>query len=89
MQQRIAAVAVAEPEVLVGGDVREVPHERGHERVDLALELRVGQVRDQRERALAGVTQGLLRVGHRPVHHTPGSEHRTPGPIPISSVGLC
>ena len=68
-----------EPEVLVGGDVREVPDQRAHERVDLALELGVRQVRDERERPLAGVPQGLLRVGHRVVHHTPGLQHHSLG----------
>ena len=49
-----------------------------HERVDLALEVGVGQVRHQRERPLAGVPQGLLRVAHR-VAHTHGSQHHTLG----------
>ena len=46
-------MAVDEPEVLVGGDVREVPDERRHQRVDLALEVLARERRDERERVLA------------------------------------
>ena len=46
VQQRLAGEAVHEPEVLVGGDVPQVPRQRAHDRVDLALELPVIEVRD-------------------------------------------
>ena len=45
--------AVHQPQVLVGRDVAEVPHERRHDRVGLALEVGVAEVRDEVERALA------------------------------------
>ncbi len=60
-QQLEAAVAVGEPQVLVGGDVAEVPHQRAHDRRVHALELLVVERRDQRQRSLA-------RGAHREQH---------------------
>ena len=51
-QQLLAAVAVADPQVLVGGDVREIPHQRAHDRRELLLEPLVREVGDEPERAL-------------------------------------
>lgn len=51
--QRPAPVAVNDPQVLEGGDVTEIPHERAHQlRMD-ALEVLVGDRGDERERPLA------------------------------------
>ena len=61
-QQLQARVAMSEPQVLVGGDVTEIPDERAHDRRVHALEIRVADSRDQRERARAR----LLEVGERP-----------------------
>ena len=58
-QERLVGVAMHEPEVLVGGDVGEVPHERAHQRVDLALEVGVADRCRERERALARARQRL------------------------------
>jgi hypothetical protein len=58
-QERLAAVAVHEPEVLVGGDVAEIPVQRAHERVLDALQLDVRERRHEGQRALAGVLQGV------------------------------
>ena len=57
MQQRLAGVTVHEPQVLVGGDVAEVPYERAHQLGVGALEVRVADRRDERERPLAGPRQ--------------------------------
>jgi hypothetical protein len=47
--------------------VREVPHERGHQRVDLPLEVLVGQVGDERERGVAReVEVGVAGWGEHP-----------------------
>ena len=51
-QQRLAGVAMHEPEVLVGGDVGEIPDERAHQRVDLALEVAIADRGGEHERAL-------------------------------------
>jgi hypothetical protein len=53
MQQLPPAVAVHEPEVLVRRDVRQVPHERAHHRVDLALEVVGGEGSHEGEGACA------------------------------------
>jgi hypothetical protein len=58
-QQRLAREAVHEPQVLVGGDVREIPHERAHDRVDLALEVTRAQVPDEGERPAAHRLQAV------------------------------
>src|SRR4051812_30299420 len=50
-QQRRAREAVHEPQVLVRGDVREVPYERAQDRVDLALEVGRRKVAHEVERA--------------------------------------
>ena len=66
VQQRLAGEAMHEPEILVGRDVGQVPHQRAHERVDLALELGVVEMRDDREGAFAGGGEGVDEgVGHR------------------------
>ncbi len=57
-QQRLAAMAMHDPEILVGGDVAEVPVQRAHQRVLDALEVVVVEARDERERPIAGVLQG-------------------------------
>ena len=62
-QQLQAGVAVGQPQVLVGGDVREVPHERAHDRRVRALELAVVEVGHQLQRAAAGLVQGRERLG--------------------------
>jgi hypothetical protein len=65
-QQRLVGEAVHEPQVLVGRDVPQVPRERAHDRVDLALELLVVEVRDDREGAFAGGGEGVDEgLGHR------------------------
>ena len=51
VQHRAATVAVTEPQVLVGGDVRKIPHERRHQRVQHTLHVGRRQVLDQRQRA--------------------------------------
>jgi hypothetical protein len=61
-QQRLAAVAVDEPQVLVGGDVPEVPAQRAHERVVHALERVVVERGDECEGARAGPVQGVAQV---------------------------
>ncbi len=64
-QQRLAAVAVHQPQVLVGGDVREVPHQRAHQRRVRGLDVGVGEALDERQRALArlGEELGVARGG--------------------------
>jgi hypothetical protein len=65
-QERLAGEAVHEPEVLVGRDVPQVPRERAHDRVDLALELPVVEMRNDREGAFAGRGEGFDEgFGHR------------------------
>ena len=54
-QQLEPAGPVAEPEVLEGRDVAEVPDQRAHQRVVHAVEILVGDRLDQRQRALAGL----------------------------------
>ena len=49
-QQLAAAEAVRDPEVLVGGDVSEVPRERAHDRRVHARELLLAAARRERER---------------------------------------
>ena len=61
-QQRQPGVAVGQPQILVGGDVREVPDERAHDRRVGALERRVVEVRDERVRRAARVAQGTQGV---------------------------
>ena len=58
MQQRLAAVPVDEPQVLVGRDVREVPNERAHQRRVRGLDVRVRERGDEIQRALAGLFKG-------------------------------
>jgi hypothetical protein len=53
VQELPAADAVADPQVLVGRDVREVPDQRGHERIDHALEVARREVGDQGQRRRA------------------------------------
>ena len=65
-QERLAREAVHEPQVLVGRDVGEVPHEWAHDRVDLTLQLSGGQVADQVERAAADRLHGSEDLVHRP-----------------------
>jgi len=60
-QQRLVAVATDEPEVLVGGDVTEVPDERAHQGIVHRLELGCGQRRDERPRARASLVQGAYQ----------------------------
>ena len=44
---------------------REIPHERAHDRIDLALELLVVEMRDDREGAFAGGGESVEnRDGH-------------------------
>ena len=58
VQQRLAAVAVDEPQVLVGRDVAEVPHQRAHQRGMRGLDIDVRQRGDEVERALARLFEG-------------------------------
>ena len=58
VQQRLAAVAVDEPEVLVGRDVAEVPDQGAHQRGVRGLDVGVGQRGDEVERALARLFEG-------------------------------
>ena len=51
-QQLAATVAMAQPQVLIGGDVGEIPHQRAHDRRVNALELLVVELRHERQRAL-------------------------------------
>ena len=60
MEQRQAAVAVAEPQILVGRDVGEIPDERAHQRGELGLELRVAERRDQLEGGVPRVREGRV-----------------------------
>jgi hypothetical protein len=55
--------------------VAEVPDERAHQRVELALEIGVGQVRDERERASAH----LVEVLEEPCGGIGGSGVQHPG----------
>ena len=64
-QQRLAREAVHEPQVLVGRDVRQVPHERAHDGVDLALEVGRREVADQVERAAPGRVQCVEGFSHQ------------------------
>jgi hypothetical protein len=47
--------------------VGEIPHERAHDRIDLALEVFVGEVADEGQRASASFLESLDegRGGHR------------------------
>jgi hypothetical protein len=56
LQPRLAA----EPQVLERGDVPEVPDQRAHQRVVLAVEVLVGHGLDQAERSLARLLQQRL-----------------------------
>ena len=47
-QQLQSGLAVGQPQILVGRDVREVPDERAHDRRERALERRIVQMRNQR-----------------------------------------
>ncbi len=60
-QQLEARVAMGQPQVLVGGDVAEIPDERAHDRRVHALQVLVAESGDQRERARAG----LVKIGER------------------------
>jgi hypothetical protein len=69
-QQRLAGEAMHEPQVLVGGDVRQVPDERAHDRVDLALEIVGREVRDEVVRPRANVRHRVEGgIGRRRSHH--------------------
>ena len=61
-QQRLAGEAVHRPQVLVGGDVAEVPHERAHDGIQRAVQVVVVDVRDELQRALP---RRLQRLGDR------------------------
>ena len=61
VQQRLAAVAVDEPQVLIGGDVREIPRERAHQRRVRGLHLLVGERRDDGRACARGAS--VERVG--------------------------
>ena len=81
MQQRPAGEAVVEPQVLVGRDVPEVPHERAHDRVDHALEVLVGEVADQRQRPCAlglELADELVGVGEGGGLHPPSQSSKAP-----------
>ena len=62
-QERLAGEAVHEPEVLVGGDVAEVPDERAHDRIDLRLEVGVAEVGDELEASAGARLRGRRRSG--------------------------
>ena len=63
VQQVAAGVAVHRPQILVGGDVGEVPGERAHQRIDLALERVVVEVGDEGEGPIAGRREVGEQVG--------------------------
>jgi hypothetical protein len=58
--QQLEAGLAANPEVLERGDVAEVPDQRTHQRVVLAVEVGLGYRLDQGERASAGLVQQRL-----------------------------
>ncbi len=63
-QQLVLAETMGEPQILVGGDVAEIPRQRAHDlRVD-ALELSVREVLDQRVRPRAGVLEPVQDLRH-------------------------
>ena len=67
-QQRLAAEAMHDPEVLEGGDVAQVPDQRAHQRGVDPLQLLIGEGGHQLERPLAGLLQPVdrcLGVAHR------------------------
>ena len=64
VQQRLAREAMHEPQVLVGRNVGKVPHERAHDRVDLALELGDRQMADELQGAAAGRVHGVEDLVH-------------------------
>ena len=60
-----AAVAVDEPQVLIGSDMRQVPHKRAHEGGEDPAQLVIAEMADERERPLSGGVkrrQRLLRT---------------------------
>ena len=73
-QQRLAAEAVHQPQVLVRRDVREVPRERAHDRLVLGLDVGVAEGGDESEGALAGLGERVGEVADR-LHHA-----TVPGP---------
>src|SRR4051794_14758615 len=78
MQQRPAGEAMHEPELLVRGDVREVPDERAHDRVDLTLELGRREMPDDVERLAAHRLHGIEDV----------TTHRSPNPTGPPCAGV-
>ena len=68
VQQRPAAQPVDRPQVLVRGDVREVPDQRAHDRVERAMDDVVVQAIHQGERRSSGVVQLRRQVEHRSIH---------------------
>ena len=75
-QQGRVAEAVDQPQVLVGGDVGEVPHQRAHQRRVRGLDVGVGEPRDQGEGPLAGFGEelggvDLARRDHRQEPYRP------------------
>jgi len=68
VQQRLAAQAVDRPEVLVRSDVREVPHQRAHERVERPLDVFVRQALDKRERRRPRLLELMRQVERGPIH---------------------
>jgi hypothetical protein len=58
-----AARALREPEVLEGGDVPEVPHERAHQRIVDVIEVLVADALDEREGPPARIGKQLADVG--------------------------
>ena len=58
---------------------REVPHERAHQRIDLALERVVVEVGDERERAVAGRGEVCEQVGDGRCHRE-SIDRPPPGP---------
>ncbi len=66
VQQGLAGQAVDAPEVLVCGDVAQVPDERAHDRVQRAVDDLVVEAGDERQGAVAHGAQALGEVGgHR------------------------
>ena len=85
VQQRLTAVAVDEPQVLVGGDVGEIPDERAHQRRVRGLDVRVGERRDQLERPPARVDRARRRSGWRRARTR---RSRTLGTSPLRAARL-
>ncbi len=84
MEQRPAAIAVDQPQVLEGGDVPEVPDQRAHQRRVNEFEVLLGHRLHQRQRARACLGERLngLRLGQferclaRAVHYRQWCQRR-------------